>query len=333
MDDCVELVAERVALIGDGVIAGGHAVHGQQTEAGLRVHLVDVVVDRKADGVGGVVVLGDAVHEAAHVGGGKLGGRGHQLAVALVDEQLFEEGLTARVHTPLERHDGGVCAAHVLPAGDAARINIPQLLLGQALDGILFVDDEDQRIPADGFLLELCAGLGQLFLDVLGGLVDDEELCAVVLAVAAGPEAEVLPGIGRGADGDAGLGLEKVHAGDVGLHLGHQGDAGRGAVEAGELVLGQEGDGRVRIGDRRRRRVGGGVRSAGLAGSEHRRPEAEAHHAQEAAAGDHLFHIKNLRVSTGSPRQRRRWGRRRCFRGRATGRWSPSGRSRSPAAR
>ena len=161
----------------------------------------------------------------------------------------------------------------------------------------------------------------------------DEELCAVVLAVAAGPEAEVLPRIGRGADGDAGLGLEKVHAGDIGLHLGHQGDAGRGAVETGELVLGQEGDGRVRVGDRRRRRVGGGVRSAGLAGSEHRRPEAEAHHPQEAAAGDHLFHIKNLRVSTGSPRQRRRWGRRRCFRGRATGRWSPSGRSRSPAAR
>ena len=29
VDDCVELVAERVALIGDGVIAGGHAIHGQ----------------------------------------------------------------------------------------------------------------------------------------------------------------------------------------------------------------------------------------------------------------------------------------------------------------
>ena len=35
MDDCVELVAERVALIGDGVIARGHAVHSQQAEAGL----------------------------------------------------------------------------------------------------------------------------------------------------------------------------------------------------------------------------------------------------------------------------------------------------------
>ena len=98
------------------------------------------------------------------VGGGKLGGpRPSSLAVALVDEQLFEEGLTARVHAPLERHDGGVRAAHVLPVGDAARINIPQLLLGQALDGILFVDDEYQCVPADGFLLELCVGLGQLF--------------------------------------------------------------------------------------------------------------------------------------------------------------------------
>ena len=90
-----------------------------------------------------------------------------------------------------------------------------------------------------------------------GGLVDDEQLCAVVLAVAAGPEAEVLPGIGRGADGDAGLGLEKIHAVTSAFIWAITGDAGRGAVEAGELVLGQEGDGRVRIGDRRRRRVGG----------------------------------------------------------------------------
>ena len=34
----------------------GHAVHGQQTQAGLGVPLVDVVVDREADGIGAVVV-------------------------------------------------------------------------------------------------------------------------------------------------------------------------------------------------------------------------------------------------------------------------------------
>ena len=136
-------MAQGVALAGDGVIAGGHTIHGQQAESGLRIHLVDVVIDGETDGVGRVVVLGDAVHQPAHVGGSQLGGGGHQLAIALVDEQLFEKGLTARVHPPLEGHDGGVCTADLLPVGDAARIDVPQLLLGQALDGVGLIDDED----------------------------------------------------------------------------------------------------------------------------------------------------------------------------------------------
>ena len=54
--------------------------------------------------------------------------------------------------------------AEIADLADKEQEQAERLLLGQALDGILFVDDEHQRVPADGFLLELCAGLGQLFL-------------------------------------------------------------------------------------------------------------------------------------------------------------------------
>src|SRR5699024_4751769 len=105
-DDGVEVVEQRVALVGDGLIGGGHILHPQQPQPRLAVHLVDVVVDRKADGAGAVVVGGDAVHKAAHAGGGQLGGGVHQCAAG--DQQLFKQGLAAAVLAPLEGHDGRV---------------------------------------------------------------------------------------------------------------------------------------------------------------------------------------------------------------------------------
>ena len=90
MENGIELVAQRVAFAGDGVVGRGHAVHGQQTQAGLGVHLVDVVVDREADSIGAVVVGGDAVHQLTHGSGSQLGGRVHQFAA--LNEQLAEQG-------------------------------------------------------------------------------------------------------------------------------------------------------------------------------------------------------------------------------------------------
>ena len=41
-DGGIEFVAQRVALVGDRLVGRGHAIHGQQPQAGLGVHLADV---------------------------------------------------------------------------------------------------------------------------------------------------------------------------------------------------------------------------------------------------------------------------------------------------
>ena len=69
-DGGIEFVAQRVALVGDRLVGRGHAIHGQQPQTGLGVHLVDVVVDRETDGIGRVVILCNAVHQLTHGGGG-----------------------------------------------------------------------------------------------------------------------------------------------------------------------------------------------------------------------------------------------------------------------
>src|SRR5699024_2487261 len=133
-DDGVEVVAQGVLLGGDGVVCGLHPFHRQQAQPRLGIHLVYIIVDRKADGVGTVVVGGHAVHQPSHGGGGQLGGGLHQLPVP--DQQVLEQGLAAAVPPPLEGHDGRVGAAHLAPVGDPAGVNVPQLAEGQALDRV-----------------------------------------------------------------------------------------------------------------------------------------------------------------------------------------------------
>ena len=77
VDDGVKIVAQGVAAVGKSVVAGGHTVHRQQPQPGLGIHLVDVVIHGETDGVGAVVVIGNAVHQLAHGGRGQLRGRGH----------------------------------------------------------------------------------------------------------------------------------------------------------------------------------------------------------------------------------------------------------------
>ena len=237
LPDCgIKLVAQGVALVRDGVGRGGHAVHGQQPQAGLGIHLRDVVVDREADGVGRVVVLGDVVHQFAHQCRSQLGGGVHQLAA--LNEQLLEQGLAAGVLPALEGHDVGILAAHVLPVGDLPGVDVPELLPGQALDGVVLVHDEDQRVPANGFLVQWGTIGLQIFLDGLRGLVGDDEPGAV-LGVAV--KAQVPPGPGGGVGGHGALGGFQLHAGGVGHDLRNERDAGRGAVGDGKLVLGEDG--------------------------------------------------------------------------------------------
>lgn len=125
--------------------------------SGLGIHLVDVVIHGETDGVGAVVVIGNAVHQLAHGGRCQLRGWGHQLSA--LNEQLFEQGLTARVLAALEGNDFLILAAHILPVGDLSGIDIPQLLLAKRLYGVILVDDEHQRVHPDGFLLQLHIGL------------------------------------------------------------------------------------------------------------------------------------------------------------------------------
>ena len=238
MENGIELVAQRVAFAGDGVVGRGHAVHGQQTQAGLGVHLVDVVVDREADGIGAVVVGGDAVHQLTHGSGSQLGGRVHQFAA--LNEQLAEQGLAAGVFAPLEGHDGKILAAHFLPVGDLTGIDILQLLPGQALDRIVLVHDEHQCVPANGFLFQLGVCFFQLFLYVVRRFVDHQHPGSVLLIRV---QAEVFPRIGRGADRNAALGYFQIDAGGIGHHLGHQRDAGSAAIQLGKIFHGKQPDG------------------------------------------------------------------------------------------
>ncbi len=162
----------------------------------------------------------------------------HQFAA--LNEQLAEQGLAAGIFAPLECHDGQVRAADVFPVGDLPGIDVPELLLGEALDGIFFVDDEHQCIPANGFLVQRAALRGHFLLDGFRGLVGDDELGGIALIAAV--KAQVPPGPGRGVGAHAALGRFQIHARGVRHDLRNEGgDAGRAAVGHGKLVGCQDG--------------------------------------------------------------------------------------------
>ena len=252
--------------------------------------MVDVVVHRKADGVGGVVVGGKAVHQFAHGGGGQLGGRVHQFAA--LNEQLLEQGLAAGVRPALEGHDVQILTAHVLPVGDLSGVDVPQLLLGQVGHGVVLVHDEHQCVHADGFLLQLDVGGLQLFLDGIRGFVHHQHFGVGVV------QTKALPGISGGADRNDALSFFQVHAGGVGQHLRHQGDAGRAAVQGREVLHGQERCGGHLTGSRGSRGLrGGGSRRSRLAAAGAGRQDpggrAGGKTQQKAAAGNfRVFHQK-----------------------------------------
>ena len=255
MENGIELVAQRVAFAGDSVVGRGHAVHGQQTQAGLGVHLVDVVVDREADGIGAVVVGGDAVHQLTHGSGSQLGGRVHQFAA--LNEQLAEQGLATGVFAPLEGYDGKVVTAHILPVGDLTGVDVLQLLPGQALDRIVLIHNEHQCVPANGLLFQLGTGLLQFFLHIVRRFVHHQHLGGVILIRI---QAKIFPCVGRGADRNAALGYFQIDAGGIGHHLGHQRDAGSAAIQLGKLFRREQPDG-FKLAHGR----GGGFRQGGSA--------------------------------------------------------------------
>ena len=293
VDDGVKIVAQGVAAVGKGVVAGGHTVHRQQPQPGLGIHLVDVVIYGKTDGVGAVVVGGDAVHQLTHGSGSQLGGRVHQFAA--LNEQLFEQGLTAGVLAALKGNDGLILAAHVLPVGDLSGVDVPQLLLAERLHGVVLVHDENQRVHPDGLLLQLHIGFLQLFLYIVRRFVHHQHPGGGVV------QAKVLPCVGGGAHGDAAAGFLQVHAGGIGQHLRHQRDAGSAAVQRGKLLHGQErlrllhsrgsSRGRGRLCGRGSGAAGGRIRA--LAGGQHPGGGAGSQPQQKTAAGNFsVFHKK-----------------------------------------
>ena len=295
MDDSVEIVAQGVAAVGKGVVTGGHTVHRQQPQTGLRVHLVDVVIYGKADGIGAVVVIGNAVHQLAHGGRGQLRGRGHQLAT--LNEQFFEQGLAAGVLAALEGNDFLILAAHILPVGDLPGVDVPQLLLGKRLHGVILVDDEHQRVHPDGLLLQLHIGFLQLFFYIVRRFVHHQHPGGGVV------QAKVLPCVGGGAYRNAAAGFLQVHPGGIGQHLRHQRDAGSAAVQRGKLIHGQERlrllhsrgrcRGRGRLCGRGSGAAGGCIRA--LAGGQHPGGGAGSQPQQKTAAGNFsVFHKKAL---------------------------------------
>ena len=295
MDDGVKIVAQGVAAIGKGVVAGGHTVHRQQPQPGLGIHLVDVVIYGKTDGVGAVVVIGNAVHQLAHFGGCQLRGRGHQLAT--LNEQFFEQGLAAGVLAALKGNDFLILAAHILPVGDLPGVDVPQLLPGKCLHGVVLVDDEHQRVHPDGLLLQLHIGLLQLFLYIVRCFVYHQHPGGGVV------QAKVLPCVGGGAHGDAAAGFFQVHAGGIGQHLRHQRNAGGAAIQRGKLLHGQKrrcllhSRGRCRGRGLFYHRGGGaaGGRIRALAGGQYPGSGAGSQPQQKAAAGNFsVFHKKAL---------------------------------------
>ena len=295
MDDGVEIVAQGVAAVGKGVVAGGYIVHRQQPQPGFGVHLVDVIIHREADGVGTVVVIGNAVHQLTHGGGSQLRGRGHQLTA--LNEQFFEQGLTAGVLAALEGNDFLILAAHILPVGDLPGVDVPQLLLAKRLHRVVLVDDEHQRVHPDGFLLQLHIGLLQLFLYIVRRFVHHQHPGGGVV------QAKVFPCVGGGAYRNAAAGFLQVHAGGIGQHLRHQRNAGGAAVQRGKLRFGQE---RLRLLHSRGRRRGcgqlcgrgsgaAGGRIRALAGGQHPGGGAGSQPQQKTAAGNFsVFHKKTL---------------------------------------
>ena len=73
--------------------------------------------------------------------------------------------MAARIRVALEGDDGAIRAAHRLPAGDFAGVDVLELLLGQTGHRVLRVDREHERFPGDGRQLERYPRLpGGLFL-------------------------------------------------------------------------------------------------------------------------------------------------------------------------
>lgn len=246
-------------------------------------------------GVGTVVVIGNAVHQLTHGGGSQLRGRGHQLTA--LNEQFFEQGLTAGVLAALESNDFLILAAYILPVGDLSGIDVPQLLPGKRLHGVVLVDDEHQRVHSNGLLLQLHVGLLQLFLYIVRRFVYHQHPGGGVV------QAKVFPCVGGGAHRDAAAGFFQVHAGGIGQHLRHQRDAGGAAVQRGKLLHGQK---RLRLlhsrGSSRGCRLlcGRGSRAAGgriraLTGGQYPGSGAGSQPQQKAAAGNFsVFHKKAL---------------------------------------
>ena len=295
MDDGVEIVAQGVAAVGKGIVAGGHTVHRQQTQPGFGVHLIDVVIYGKTDGVGAVVVIGNAVHQLTHGSGSQLRGRGHQLTA--LNEQFFEQGLTARVLAALESNDGLILAAYVFPVGDLSGVDVPQLLPGKRLHGVVLVDDEHQRVHPNGLLLQLHVGLLQLFLYIVRRFVYHQHPGGGVV------QAKVFPCVGGGAHRDAAAGFFQVHTGGIGQHLRHQRNAGGAAVQRGKILHSQKR--RCLLHSRGSSRgcglfyhrgsgaAGGSIRA--LAGGQHPGSGAGNQPQQKAAAGNFsVFHKKAL---------------------------------------
>ena len=213
----------------DGLGGGLDAVNAEDLQALGHFHVVGVVVDGVADGVGGVVIALHGTHQAGHVADDVFRRRVHQRRVA--HDQLFHQRLGACALVALEGDDLLVVAADLAPVGDLAGVDPAHLLGGQVIHRVVFVDHEDQAVGGDGLDVGLEAGLVHLVIDRRVGLTDDEN-------VAVTPH-QVAEGLGRAVEldqiGHLVAALAQQDAGD-GLTHGHHGG---GAVHAGEILAGE----------------------------------------------------------------------------------------------
>ena len=172
--------------------------------------------------------------------------------------------MAAGVRPPLEGNDLLILATHIFPVGDRSGVDVLELLPGQALHRVVLVDDEHQRVPANGLLLQRVTVCLQLLLDGFRGFVGDDELdrIAVIIAI----QAQVAPGLGRGVGGHGAPGGLQIQPGGIGHDLRDQRDAGRAAIRNGELVHTQDGFRRDLAGSGRSRSPGVRLRQDGCAG-------------------------------------------------------------------
>ena len=149
--------------------------------------------------------------------------------------ELFHQRLAARALVALKRRDGAVLTAELAPVRDLARVNVPRLLDGDGVNGVILIHDEDECVGREGLLLPREV---QLFLprhDVVIRLANDQHIRVAFKQVEIGRRGLV--------EVDKVLHVLAALAEDLRAHGKRQRHGGGRTVQTRHIVA-REGDGR-----------------------------------------------------------------------------------------